>query len=1464
LPILAASSIDRQDAMQRLAMSPGTGERVLRFVGDRITFKLHGAEGQPLPPGWRGMLRTNIGRGDVLRNGIIHAHTGELKLTDAAWRDIALQPQAGEWVLDLPLTEAGYFQAKAYAVDAHGWQHWPDGYDVGIGVHPSRYRTANTIYCAFVRMFGETKSAVRTADDKLEPVLGALDKLGYTVIPPSGKFRDLVQSLPHILGTLGCRILHLLPVNPTPTVYAKFGRFGSPYALQDLLAIDPALVEFDKRTTSIDQFRELTYETHRLGGRLFLDVVINHTGWGSSLQENHPEWFMRDAKGNFVSPGAWGVTWEDLVELNQQQRELWEHLGDVFLEWCRRGVDGFRCDAGYKIPVPAWRYITARVLDEFPETVFLLEGLGGAWEATESLLTEGGMQWAYSELFQNYSGPDVAKYLDYSSRQSERVGLYVHYSETHDNDRLAARGRAWSLLRNRLCALTGASGGFGFTCGVEWLASEKVQVHQSRGMAWGNPQNLVQELAALNRLLATHPCFFDGATLRRISPAESPVYALSRTSQEGRDRVLVLVNTDAEKAHRLALEEAEYQALGRPAVDLLGQPAPPMRADGEGRIEFSLEPAASFCLAASPEPEGLSGDLYRERRAQAAWALGAVTKRFRAKDIGAYDWQALADLAAADPRRFLAAVNRLDAEGVRRDLCDALREALGTESYPQVVRWKLLDRQRVLPVPAEHWLLVENNAPFRVMLKPAGAQHPQHLTSTLMRGAHVACFAPGQFGGEASLVLERYAEENPRVEARVLFLTAEPGQADGEPPVPAPDALALLTNGLGGMARLRVDLGTVQSKYDCLLGANLHPSAPVDRHIFAKRVRVWVNADGFLEPLRHTNLLEFAAGPPAQWRFVASTGDSRAVEIVLTADMIQGRNTTVLGFHRPAGALPFGRELPASARVYLVVRLDIEDRNFHAETHRNGGADHHFTTLSRPLDQGIGFEFTPAADRHLRAFCDTGLYHHEAEWSVGVPHPVEATRGQVAQGDGFSPGWFELPLGKGQSVTLTVSADATEPAPEELASFANRRRADLAQAVARADRPAEDSFGQRLTQAVQAFVVRRGAGKTVIAGYPWFLDWGRDSLVCARGLLAAKMTDTVKELLVLFGGFEEGGTLPNSIHGEDASNRDTSDAPLWFGIVCEELATLEGDATYQLQVGRDGRTILDVLRRIARGYRQGTPGGIRLDAESGLIWSPSHFTWMDTSFPACTPREGYPVEIQALWIRLLRQLARLHGKGDSEPWEELASRAEASLLKLFWLEAKGYFADLLSAKPGQPAAQAAVDDVLRCNSLLVISLGLARGDRARRSVDQALEHLVVPGALRSLAPLPVALPLPLVIHNADGQWLNQPREPYWGRYEGDEDTHRKPAYHNGTAWTWLLPVFCEALAEAWDFHPTAVSAAESCLSSVERLLVGGCLGHLPEIVDGDAPHVARGCDAQAWSITEALRVWTRLRARPQP
>src|SRR5208282_5338471 len=450
-------------------MEPATGERLLRFVGDRVRFSVRGAGAASA------LLRTNLGRAAARRREIIAAHAGGAVPAGASWRDVPMQKTGEGWEIELPLAEVGFFKAKAYLLDEKNWQHWPEGPDVGISVHPNACRTANTIYCAFTRLFGATKNRSSTRDEKLEAQIKSLDKKNLTVIPPSGKLRDLARQLPHIIHTLGCRIVHLLPVQPVPTTFARFGRFGSPYASLDLTAIDPALIEFDRRATGVDQFCELTSATHSLGARVFLDIVINHTGWGSTLQENHPGFFLRRPDGTFASPGAWGITWEDLVELKQDNVALWDEIADAHLIWCRRGVDGFRCDAGYKIPVPAWQYIIARVQDEFPETVFLLEGLGGSWETTEALLTDGGMQWAYSELFQNYSGRQVADYLDYANRQSSRVGTYIHYSETHDNDRLAEKGRAWSLLRNRLCALTSPSGGFGFTCGVEWLAAEKIR-----------------------------------------------------------------------------------------------------------------------------------------------------------------------------------------------------------------------------------------------------------------------------------------------------------------------------------------------------------------------------------------------------------------------------------------------------------------------------------------------------------------------------------------------------------------------------------------------------------------------------------------------------------------------------------------------------------------------------------------------------------------------------------------------------------------------------------------------------------------------------------------------------------------------------------------------------------------------------------------------------------------------------
>ena len=1438
--------------MIKLLMHPSPGERRVAFVGDYIKFRLKFENGIPHEPGWRAFVRTNLGRAAVRRQEIISAYFQKVKLFGASWHDIPMYAEGDEWVAQVPLCEVGYFKAKAYVRDPRGWQHWPEGPDFGVNVHPNSCRTGNIIYCAFTRLFGEAKYLVKVRDENAENSLKPLDSRGFTVIPPSGKLRDLKREIPHIMDVLGCKIVHLLPINPTPTTFARFGRFGSPYAALDLTGIDHALVEFDKKTNAVDQFKELAYEIHKRGGLIFLDVVVNHTGWGAYLFNNHPEWYKRLPDGTFESPGAWGIIWEDLVELDQKYPELWEYFADAFLKWCERGVDGFRCDAGYKIPVNVWQYIVARVQEEFPETIFLLEGLGGAWESTEDLLTEGGMQWAYSELFQNYSPIQISGYLDHAIKQSSRVGILVHYSETHDNNRLAVKGKNWSLVRNRLCALSSVSGGFGFTCGVEWLATEKINVHHLSGLNWGAFENIVSELATLNKLLSNHPCFFDNAQIYRISPHDSHILVLLRISYDDKDSVLVIINTDHENSHELTISKNSlgqfsdrFAAILSSPVNLLGQSLPQIEFIDNHTIRLSLKPGETFCISDTLQPKGLSGDLYRKLRACAAFGFEAMKSVVPPETIGFYDWKMLGSEIYKDPFSFLSKLKPgLNSEQTGKIITENENKLV----YPNVVEWKALDESRIFPVPAGHWILIRDVAPFRAKVR-IGKTHLQ-LRSVETAVGFVAGIPPQINRMDGKIELERYGDGKTHVSGSLLFLD-DNTDLNNEGILPPPSAIALLTNGIGGMARICVNLGEVTSKYDCVLGANLHPEFPVDRHIFVKRVRVWVNADGFLSPLNYDNLVEFIPGNPSKWRFIANSGDGRAVEICLTAWMVTGKNTTVIQLCRSPYRPEIGKELPPECDVRLTVRFDIEDRNFHWVTKRNEGADYHFSSNCRQTiytvgdKQFFGFEFTPSEERQLRVLSSGGVYHPSPEWSINIPHPVEQTRGLEPNGDSYSPGWFEIPILQGETVTLIATAETKKPY-FDISDIAPRPTQRI------------KVLDSMLTNSAAAFVVRRGKSKTIIAGYPWFLDWGRDTLIAARGLLSAGMFETTLEILRTFAKFEENGTLPNAIFGENTSNRDTSDAPLWFALLCEEFAEAQKQnpllpdiPVYDLKT-ENGRKILEVLVSIAENYIRGTQNGIKMDEDSGLIFSPSHFTWMDTNYPACTPREGYPVEIQALWIRLLKQLARLGVKRNGPSYDEIGKKAENSFHSLFWLEREGWYSDVLICQHNTPVKSATKDHALRSNCLLAICLGIVSGVRAQKCVEAAQNYLIVPGALRSLAPLRVEPPL--FIKAPDGRLLNNPEYPYWGRYEGDEDTRRKPAYHNGTAWVWTFPHFCEALVRAWDFHPEAVKTAKSYLTSVKDLIENGCIGHLPEIVDGDAPHTQRGCDAQAWSATEFLRV----------
>ena len=350
------------------------------------------------------------------------------------------------------------------------------------------------------------------------------------------------------------------------------------------------------------------------------------------------------------------------------------------------------------------------------------------------------------------------------------------------------------------------------------------------------------------------------------------------------------------------------------------------------------------------------------------------------------------------------------------------------------------------------------------------------------------------------------------------------------------------------------------------------------------------------------------------------------------------------------------------------------------------------------------------------------------------------------------------------------------------------------------------------------------------------------------------MIEEVKQLLLTFARFEKDGTLPNTIHGSDVSNRDTSDAPLWFAVVCGDLADQKLFRRKRGRPPHHPRRAGEHRGKLFQGHAQRHPHGRGL----GAHLEPEPFHLDGHEFPAGTPREGYPVEIQALWIRLLRLLEKIAHKRRTKKMARPRRPRDGFVQKIVLARGKGLVRRCAARRAARhrPRRQAGRRAPQQWFVRRQPRPCLPASARSAASAA-AQKYLVVPGALRSLAPLPVSVPLPIY---RDGQLLNNPAEPYWPRYEGDEDTRRKPAYHNGTAWTWTFPVFCEALASAWEFSPAAVAAAKSYLGSAEKLLNEGCLGQIPEILDGDAPHAQRGCDAQAWGVTETLRVWKLLSA----
>ncbi|HTD25751.1 MAG TPA: amylo-alpha-1,6-glucosidase, partial [Candidatus Elarobacter sp.] len=497
----------------------------------------------------------------------------------------------------------------------------------------------------------------------------------------------------------------------------------------------------------------------------------------------------------------------------------------------------------------------------------------------------------------------------------------------------------------------------------------------------------------------------------------------------------------------------------------------------------------------------------------------------------------------------------------------------------------------------------------------------------------------------------------------------------------------------------------------------------------------------------------------------------------------------------------------------LAVRPLVSGRDYHALHHENPA----FRFDAEVADGRVVWRPYPGLPAIVARA--NGAYAHQPDWYRSFLYTEERDRGLDCVEDLASPGIFRWDLARGGAV-LVLAAEGHEPA-EDLT------------AVRAAEEGRRRRFPSRLHRAADAYLVRRGSGKTIVAGYPWFTDWGRDTFIAMRGLcLATGRLDDARAILLEWAGAVSEGMLPNRFPDRgEAPEFNAVDAALWYVVAVHDFL----EAAPQVPP-RDRQTLAGAVEAILAGYVAGTRYRIHVDGD-GLLAAGEpgvQLTWMDAKVGdwVVTPRIGKPVEVQALWLNALRIGSEL-----SERWAELHARARPAFAARFWDEARGHLADVVDVdhRPGT------VDATFRPNQILAVGglpFAVLEGERARRIVDAVEARLVTPLGLRSLAP----------------------GEPgYTPRYAGGP-RERDGAYHQGTVWPWLMGGFVEAWVRVRGGTPAARAEARArFLDPLLAHLSDAGLGHLPEIADGDPPHTPRGCPFQAWSVGEALRL-TRLLA----
>ena len=643
----------------------------------------------------------------------------------------------------------------------------------------------------------------------------------------------------------------------------------------------------------------------------------------------------------------------------------------------------------------------------------------------------------------------------------------------------------------------------------------------------------------------------------------------------------------------------------------------------------------------------------------------------------------------------------------------------------------------------------------------------------------------------------------------------------------------LETNGIGGFASSTV-IGCNTRRYHALLCAATRP--PLGRMVLVNKADETLGIGGrqfelgcneypaALHPHGYQYLREFTPTPLPRWLYVVSRAASGAAQDVVlekTLWMPHGENRTVILY-----------TLLSGEAATLSVRPFVTGRDYHYIHRYNQQFNTH---CARQTDRADTCHVTmqPYADSPSVTFSLDGDFRESGAWYYSFQYAIEQERGLEFEEDAYCPGAFVWRLTAGQSATLVIGTEA--PPLDYAIGTRDReiaRRAGLSDAfqVLPEDR---QPHAARLALAADQFIVRRASDglHTVLAGYPWFSDWGRDTMIALPGLcLTTQRFDEAASILRSFANAASEGMIPNRFpdHGE-TPDYNTVDATLWFFHAAALYVERSGDwKTVE-------EALYPVLRDCIEWHIKGTRYGIQADPTDGLLRSGeagTQLTWMDAKVGdwVVTPRTGKPVEIQALWFNALRTMMEFADHQGDEATKALCGewsrKVKAHFHSTYWNGGANCLYDYVDG--------GYQDGAVRPNQIFAVSLPhrLLSHDYETRVVATVQRDLLTPYGLRSLSP-----------HDSR----------FCGIYEGNQ-WHRDGAYHQGTVWGWLIGPFLSAYLKVHHSTPTAKAQVREWLAPLLAHLDEACVGSISEIFDGNPPHTPRGCCAQAWSVAEVLRV----------